>query len=995
MTAPPPTRACPACRTPLPEQAHFCLNCGAATPTEPGVPPRTAATDITEIARVRKALSAEYAIERVVGEGGMATVYLATDLKHRRQVAVKVMRPELAATLGAERFLREVEIAAQLSHPHILPVHDSGNASGVLYYVMPYVEGESLHERIHRETSLPVDEALRITREVAEALAYAHARKIIHRDIKPANIMLSAGHALVADFGIARGVGAGGGAAITKTGLAVGTPQYMSPEQASGSAGVDARSDIFAVGCVLYEMLAGEPPFTGPTPQAIVMRSLTEAPRSLTASREGVSPAIEAVVTRALAKNPADRWQTAGEFASALGNAHDQLRLGPLSQERTLPPQPLPVEGPSPAKVWGLFGGIGALALLLVYGLVQRWGLPVWALGLAVLLLAIGAVVLVLTGRMETRRAAGQQVSGLGGLLTWKNATLGGLAALGLWAVVATALVFRGPAGATTSGGLVRLAVLPFENRGAPEDNYFVDGVADQVRGKLMGLAGFQVIARTSSDQYKASTKTPQQIGKELGVDYLLTSTVTWVKTGGTGKGRVQVVPELIAVKTGAGTWQQSFDADLTDIFQVQGSIATQVAGALNVALGPKEQEELAERPTNNLAAYDAYLKAKAVPGSDPASLRQSANYFEQAVALDSAFTEAWSRLASNLSLLYFNGTPTPQVAARAKAAVDRAMALDSSGTWGLAASARYKYLVGNDMAGAAADGMAALQRSPNDAGVLRLASQVEQILGRWQEALAHAETGRRLDPRGRAMQRNLFTVLSLMHKFPEALEVGSELLSYSPKGIQDIEGVALVHLMQGDLAGAQGVVRTLPPEISRTQMVAYFALYQDIYWMLEEEDQRLVLRLPPSAFDDDRASWAMTLAQLAALRGDQARARALADTARMEYEKQLQAVPNDPQRNIFWGMALAMLGRKAEAIQRAERGYSLTPLSADQTNGAYYLHQLIRIYLLTGEYDKALDKLEQLVKVPYLLTPAYLRIDPNFAPLKGNPRFEKLLQTP
>src|SRR5690349_13988551 len=202
------TRACPTCRTPLPEKAHFCFECGTATPSEPGVPPRTAGTDTNELARVRAALAGRgYAVDRVIGEGGMATVYLATDEKHRRQVALKVMRPDLAATLGAERFLREVEIAAQLSHPHILPVHDSGDADGVLFFVMPYVDGESLHDRIKRETQLPVDEALRIAREVGEALAYAHSRRIVHRDIKPANIMLSAGHALVADFGIARAVG--------------------------------------------------------------------------------------------------------------------------------------------------------------------------------------------------------------------------------------------------------------------------------------------------------------------------------------------------------------------------------------------------------------------------------------------------------------------------------------------------------------------------------------------------------------------------------------------------------------------------------------------------------------------------------------------------------------------------------------------------------------------------------------------------------------------
>jgi serine/threonine-protein kinase len=208
------------------------------------------------------ALSDRYRVERILGEGGMATVYLAEDLKHHRKVAVKVMRPELAATLGSERFLREVEIAARLSHPHILPMYDSGEANGLLYYVMPYVEGESLHARLRRENQLPVDEAMRLAREISEALAYAHDHGIIHRDIKPANILLSAGHALVADFGIARAVGAGG-ASLTQTGLAIGTPQYMSPEQATGASDVDGRTDVYAVGSILYEMIAGEAPFTG------------------------------------------------------------------------------------------------------------------------------------------------------------------------------------------------------------------------------------------------------------------------------------------------------------------------------------------------------------------------------------------------------------------------------------------------------------------------------------------------------------------------------------------------------------------------------------------------------------------------------------------------------------------------------------------------------------------------------------------------------------
>jgi serine/threonine-protein kinase len=855
---------------------------------------------------------------------------------------------------------------------------------------MPYVEGESLHERIKRETQLPVEESLRIAREVGEALAYAHGKKIVHRDIKPANIMLSAGHALVADFGIARAVG--GGAAITQTGFAVGTPQYMSPEQASGSAMVDGRSDIFALGCVVYEMLAGEPPFTGPNAQAIVTRSLTEAPRSLTATREGISPAIEAVVTRALTKNPADRWQTAAEFAKALGGAEDQLRLGPISGARTPAPMAVTTSGPAAATVWTTFGIAGGMALVIIFGLVRRWGLPVWALGLAVLLLVIGALVLLVTGKMEGRRTAGVGVTGLAALFTWRNATLGGVAALGLWALLATILVFRGPAGAAEPGSAVRLAVLPFENRGAADDNYFVDGVADQVRGKLMGLKGFQVTARASSDQYKATKKTPQEIGTELGVDYLLTSTVSWAKAAGT-KGRVQVVPELIDVKTGAGRWQQSFDAELTDIFQVQGDIATQVAGALNVALAPAEKQEIAERPTKNLAAYDLYLKAKALTGNDPATLRQAMAYNEQAVALDSTFADAWIGLGINSSTLYFMGTPDPDLATRARRAVDRALALapDKVGT----RSARSTYFsnVTNDLTAADAEVTEAMRVAPNDAGVLRMASGMAARQGRWQESLAHAQQALRLDPRTRGSKLTLWDKLVRMQKFPEAVVLGREAVAERPSDLNAADNLALLYLMQGDLASAKAVARDVPADVPRTAVATYFAIYQDLYWVLDDDEQKLVMRLGPSLFDNDRATWATVQMQIATLRGDRARARAFADTAQAEFTKQLQLTPNDPQQHLFRGLALATLGRKDEAIAEAMRGASFNPLDKDQVNGPYYQHQLARVYLLTGENEKALDVLETLIRIPYLLTPARLRIDPTFAPLKGNPRFEKLIR--
>ncbi len=270
------------------------------------------------IERLRASLADRYRVERELGHGGMAVVYLAHDLRHDRQVAIKVLRPELAAALGHERFLREITTTANLHYPHILALYDSGDADGFLYYVMPFVEGESLRDLLDRVKQLPLDDALQVAREVADALSYAHSRGLVHRDIKPENILLESGHAVVADFGIARAITAAGTETLTQTGLAIGTPQYMSPEQASGEKDLDGRSDLYSLGCVLYEMLAGEPPYTGPSAQAIMARRLMDPVPPLRTVRESVPVHVEQAINRALAKVPADRFATVMQFAEAL-----------------------------------------------------------------------------------------------------------------------------------------------------------------------------------------------------------------------------------------------------------------------------------------------------------------------------------------------------------------------------------------------------------------------------------------------------------------------------------------------------------------------------------------------------------------------------------------------------------------------------------------------------------------------------------------------------
>jgi rhodanese-related sulfurtransferase len=276
------------------------------------------------LARLLAALADRYPIEQELGAGGMATVYLARDLKHERMVALKVLRPELGAILGVERFLSEIRVTARLQHPLILPLFDSGQVEGLIYYVMPHVEGETLRSRLDRERQLPIREAVDIAKAVASALDYAHRQGVIHRDIKPENILFQDGQAVVADFGIALALTAAAGKRLTETGLSLGTPYYMSPEQATGDRQVDARSDIYSLGCVLYEMLAGETPYSGPSAQAIVARILTERPRELRLIRESVSPALERVVTKSLSRLPADRYATAARFSEALTGAGDE-----------------------------------------------------------------------------------------------------------------------------------------------------------------------------------------------------------------------------------------------------------------------------------------------------------------------------------------------------------------------------------------------------------------------------------------------------------------------------------------------------------------------------------------------------------------------------------------------------------------------------------------------------------------------------------------------
>jgi serine/threonine-protein kinase len=876
--------------------------------------------------RLQRALADHYAIEREVGRGGMASVFLAEERHPQRQVAIKVLDPEIAAILGPERFLREVDLASNLTHPHILPIFSAGEAQGLLYYVMPYVEGDTLRDRLKREKQLPLDDALRVAREVADALSYAHSRDVIHRDIKPENILLASGHAVVADFGIARAISAAGGEQLTQTGMAVGTPSYMSPEQAAGSREIDGRSDLYSLGCVLYEMLAGQPPFTGPTVESVVQQHLASEAPAITRIRPAVPAEIAGVLARALAKTPADRFSPAAQFAEAL-----RVPVATTAAQGTgaaAGPGTTSTAAPAPA----------------------RWSRPARAAVGVVAAAAIIALTLWVPGR------------------------------------------FRG-GGSDAARSEKSVAVLPFENLSSDEGNaFFASGVHEEILTYLSKVSDLRVISRSSVMQYAGTRPSVQDVANDLGVAYVVEGSVQ--RAGD----RVRVTAQLIDARSDEHVWAERFDRDLIDVFAIQSAVAGEIVRALEATLSPREEQLLAHRPTDNVEAYDLYLKARELIGRAGFTVdedQRAVALLERAVALDPTFAEGHVFLATEIgAVIWWGQVSRSEGLPRMKAAIDRAFELEPDLAEARAALADYYYRGFFDYSRALEQLEIAREQLPNSSDILYRLGLTYRRLARWDESIQSFEESAMLDPANLTLPAEQLNTMMMVQRWSEARRLSDVLTAAHPDhaGFAGHRAHWFLHA-RGDVDSARAALAAAAPAPTFYYVESAFVAH---LWARDYGAAVAVVDRYADVFDTFGAPAFSDVyaAEALLLQGDSASARTRLASAKARLEEAIAGPEghDDAWSHMALGLALVLQGDHAGSRAACGRAKELRPESNDHVHGATIAAFCAYAAARAGEQETALDEIERLVDTPSGLSLWELRLDPRWEFLREHPRFEALV---
>ena len=675
--------------------------------------------------RLRAAVADRYRIEEEIGHGGMAAVYLAEDLRHARKVAIKVLLPGSGGhSYEPERFLREIRIAAQLSHPQILPVHDSGEFDGMLYFVMPYAGCETLRDRLRNDGALPIDEALRITRAVATALGYAHRNNVIHRDIKPENILLQEGEPVVADFGVATALAQGAPAAagaenvyITDRGFTVGTPAYMSPEQASADRDLDGRSDIYSLACVLFEMLGGKPPFSGTGARATMARHAIEAPPLIRSLRPLVPAAVELALLRALAKTPGDRFSTMAEFCDAL----------------LTPPPPPTSLGPRSRAI----------------------------------------------------------------------------------------------------------AVLPFVNSSPdPENEYFSDGITDELITALTKVEGLRVASRTSAFALKNVREDVRALGARLDVSAVLEGTVR--KAGN----RLRITVQLTDVADGRALWSERYDREMADVFAIQDEIAGTIVRTLRSTLLGELGDTTPVRYTANVRAYSLYLKGRFWWNRrSQAAIKEGIRFFEQAIEEDPGYALAYSGLADSYALdLDYRGAPVVEGMERAKAEARKAIALDETLAEAHTSLAWVTFIYDWDWVAAEREFNRAIELNPRYSTARQWHAWYLVAMGRFDDALAEGRAAIELDPLSVSIRRSMGWLQYYARDFDGALENLRRALAMNPTSEETHRLLGLVYAQQELYDEAAASFREAVVN-SESDMLSYAGLGQVAALRGRTDEARAVIR--------------------------------------------------------------------------------------------------------------------------------------------------------
>jgi TolB-like protein/Flp pilus assembly protein TadD/tRNA A-37 threonylcarbamoyl transferase component Bud32 len=859
------------------------------------------------------ALDDRYAVESLLGRGATASVYLAHDRRHGRRVALKVLHDALGSAVDLERFQREIRVAARLQHPHILPLFDSGADAGRLWYATPLVDSGSLRQRLEERGPLPPPLARALGAEVADALAHAHAAGIVHRDIKPENILLTGdGHALLADFGIAAVLDpvTSGERSLTEGGIAIGTPLYMSPEQATGSGAYDGRSDIYALGAVLFEALTGRPPFEGQNVREVIVRRLVDDPPSARRLQTDVPADLDRVVRRAMARRPDDRFATAAEFAAALRGAATERRF-------------------------------------IAWPLRPRW---IAAVAATVVLAATG-VVFSVRNRQPAGPAAGTPV----------------------------------------------LAVLPFKSMGPPDDQYFADGLTEEITSRLAGVGGLRVISRTSTDQYRDSRKPLREIGAELGAEYVLEGSVRWDRRAGP-RGRLRVTPQLIRVRDDTHIWAEQYDAELTGAFQLQSTIAERVAGALDVALLGAERKALADGGTANSEAYDLYLRANDYlqRGYERASVVPALELYQRATALDPTFALALARLARvNAAMYWFFHDRTEARLELARQLADSALRLSPGLPEGRMALGLYHYWGRLDYQRALVELEAARLAQPSNSDLLAAIGYVERRRGRAIEGLARLSEAALLDPRSPIRHLDVGSTSLSLRRYEEAERAINRAIALGPDLPTPYAYKAMLYVIwRGDLARARQVYREALQRVGPERLMVQAFNADRISGALVTADsglRRVLDGVTAGTFASDGGRYHLLKAEAAYFAGDAVARVAHADSSRRALEAALAATPDDPRRISHLGVIYSFLDRHADALRTGQRAVEALPVAVDAHAGPFLVSNLARSYMLAGRPDSAIALLQSLLRMPSWISPAELRVDPTWAPLRDHPRFRQL----